>query len=1541
MAEIKNTFLKSKMNKDLDDRLIPNGEYRDAQNISVGKSEDADVGALENIIGNANVTPSSPYGDGFEIIGYYSDPVNDRIVTFVTNYTDPYTDGQPTYVSDANNSSPAPNPLYNCHICVFDQKTNDYSSVVSGEFLNFSTTDSVLGVSLIEELLFFTDNRNQPRKINLKTAISIADYYHSEHTISVAKYNPYQPISLVKKAKHKVVTGTNNTNNLLIGGPYDDIEVGMTVTAVSVSTGTPINGLRPTDFVTVSSVSTTSPYTISTTSQSGTPNFTVSAGDSVTFLKSTMTNEEDNAQWPGDPDLIEDKYIRFSYRFQFDDGEYSIMAPFTQIAYTPKQKGYFFQGDEDAAYRSTIVDFMENEINNVELLISLPTKGSLISEEYKIKNIDILYKESDSIVVKVLETVPASQVSNLSSSTNIYTYNYQSRKPYKTLTQFETTRVFDKVPVRALSQETSGNRVMYANFYDQHTPPANIDYRVGVFDKDGINDDSYIEYPNHTAKQNRNYQIGFVLADKFGRQSSVILSPVEEFASGAFKGGSTIYHPYYSSSDQPNIQQWFGDQIQVQVNQSIQSGTNQNKPNITTGEPGLYAVPQKESSTGDGFAVDTASLSSDKLTYTFTLNSSYNVNTNVPRIGDSLRGEYKDYVKVTSVDLTAGVYTVIADGEINSNYEANTLNDPDLKFSYVINQIGWYSYKIVVKQTEQEYYNCYLPGFLNGYPAHSGTSPYPTGEAGKTAHTVLLNDNINKIPRDLSEVGPDQKQYRSSVQLFGRVQNQYDIANTPNTFNAQYFPSRYTDTVSTIATASDLNMNYDEVQSVQNFYQLDTNPLIARISTMSQPIGVAQDDMQAFLSIYETEPVASLLDIFWESSTAGLISDLNEDILTGFVGAIDITNPNFSYFENQDPLGSGEGTGSSDSPYVTGWFFPLTVEGEELDNTGLLSSEVDNVPGGYQGPITSIINANGLAVDNEFLVEQNTTAGDVNYGAYRFKLSSVLAAYNAYTSDALSREFTFNISVLNDSGDWSGNFSFNGSLQNNDPYLYDSFNNPKAAELDVITINSPVSGDNPKNIGLPDLPGTQNNQMSNGSRYAAGVNIKQGVGTYLSSIPKKPYQYMNQIYVDHTSGTLGFSYYINGNPGVNGGYQVGEYEIELKLKDAMVDTGNSGWQTVSDQGTESSGTLESITYNQKIKVLPDTIPEDLVTTCLTTNVNDSRQGDTGSVGTNVYWQWFVGDSSSVTRPSDAYQGVLGTQSSGPSPARLGSTGFNASETSGTMLLDLMLESEYVSGGTVSGIVCEWNIWTRSSSSGTWSMTTIKDTNNLNINTSGIRGNGSTIQVASNSSIYPKSSINIPVAYDVKGEYFIQARLNRTDQHNTGTCWVNVSDANYPSCVPLFGDNMINPLLPGDNRDSEFFAYEYSTSDEDASCSSTIDSGLVYGRTPYSHVLTQLFTDTSLSTNPSESPAKRLYKYVPQGLPTDPKNTLVINRTAEFENMNQVSTNTTNDVDANGYKTNLFYIDTPSIISFVPTPWREGCGGAYNTSTASYLFENYL
>ena len=50
--KFQHTFTKSKMNKDLDARLLGADEYRDGINISVSRAEADDVGALENILGN-------------------------------------------------------------------------------------------------------------------------------------------------------------------------------------------------------------------------------------------------------------------------------------------------------------------------------------------------------------------------------------------------------------------------------------------------------------------------------------------------------------------------------------------------------------------------------------------------------------------------------------------------------------------------------------------------------------------------------------------------------------------------------------------------------------------------------------------------------------------------------------------------------------------------------------------------------------------------------------------------------------------------------------------------------------------------------------------------------------------------------------------------------------------------------------------------------------------------------------------------------------------------------------------------------------------------------------------------------------------------------------------------------------------------------------------------------------------------------------------------------------------------------------------------
>ncbi len=201
MAEIKNTFLKSKMNKDLDERLLPNGEYRDAQNIAISKSEDSNVGAAENVQGTQLVLNgdigkrvadvlSAP--DDLVIVGQFADEITSKIYLFLTdNFIDKL-----AYIETSQNA-----------IVRYDIDTGDIYIYSAGPFLNFSTGYQIRNVNIIEDLMFWTDNRNQPRVININNPnatlienfTSIADLpYTTEDQITVCKYNPYKPIEVWK-----------------------------------------------------------------------------------------------------------------------------------------------------------------------------------------------------------------------------------------------------------------------------------------------------------------------------------------------------------------------------------------------------------------------------------------------------------------------------------------------------------------------------------------------------------------------------------------------------------------------------------------------------------------------------------------------------------------------------------------------------------------------------------------------------------------------------------------------------------------------------------------------------------------------------------------------------------------------------------------------------------------------------------------------------------------------------------------------------------------------------------------------------------------------------------------------------------------------------------------------------------------------------------------------------------------------------------------------------------------------------------------------
>ena len=150
-----------------------------------------------------------------------------------------------------------------------------------------------------------------------------------------------------------------------------------------------------------------------------------------------------------------------------------------------------------------IVPIMQNAYDKVIMRIPLPTISPttfVFSEHFtssanitttyendkglRIKDIEILLKESNGISVKLVDTINIDAAKNESTSPfSIYTitpkpgstryrqaieYTYKAKEPFKVLPEKQLIRVSDDVPVRAKAQEIVGNRVVYGNKYVSH-----------------------------------------------------------------------------------------------------------------------------------------------------------------------------------------------------------------------------------------------------------------------------------------------------------------------------------------------------------------------------------------------------------------------------------------------------------------------------------------------------------------------------------------------------------------------------------------------------------------------------------------------------------------------------------------------------------------------------------------------------------------------------------------------------------------------------------------------------------------------------------------------------------------------------------------------------------------------------------------------------------------------------------------------------------------------------------------------------------------
>ncbi len=150
------------LNRDDDERILKSFEMIDALNVRISHEEDGDAGVIKNIEGNQSVASKSsadaiPATGLNKVIGATSSEAHKCIYFFLYN-------------ANGNHG------IYKYTAAPGTEDSDVYQKVYESSSLNFNLqgyVDSDLIVNQKgEHLLYFTDNRNEPRKINATKALS-------------------------------------------------------------------------------------------------------------------------------------------------------------------------------------------------------------------------------------------------------------------------------------------------------------------------------------------------------------------------------------------------------------------------------------------------------------------------------------------------------------------------------------------------------------------------------------------------------------------------------------------------------------------------------------------------------------------------------------------------------------------------------------------------------------------------------------------------------------------------------------------------------------------------------------------------------------------------------------------------------------------------------------------------------------------------------------------------------------------------------------------------------------------------------------------------------------------------------------------------------------------------------------------------------------------------------------------------------------------------------------------------------------------------
>ena len=523
MPDIKHYFRSGKMNKDLDERLVPNGEYRDAMNVQMSTSDGDDVGTIQNVAGNTKITgktfdsnkkviTSNWSGFGLtnaKCIGSVVNTENDRIYWFIK-------------ADEAD-----------C-IAEYDDIKGIISPVLvdANNILNFTSDQYITGINVLEGILFWTDDKSEPKKIDIEvfksgcadnftthtkytgqkilpSNLSSASNFLEEH-ITSARLAPMSMPTLVMSSSTRGGVGTGTSTVIIsnaTNSTFTDTEGIAKAAGTSLSlTFSPLPNWQVGDIITCTSTyeelgqqdTLEIKLLINSISQSNTFTCTIQSIP----VEIPYTNLIWEAILSEEGVLFEKKFVRFAYRWKYYSGEYSTFSPFSEVAFLP----------DTFEYLSTD-GYNDGMINNLRQLTINITE----SRPVDVEEVDILYKESNNNNVYVVDTLKYNSDGSFPTE-----YKLESEIITKTVASNQMIRPWDNVPKKAKAQEITANRLIYGNYLQNYDiEDFNLPDISMLISQASI---TTVKEPELSIKSLRTYQTGVVYIDKYNRQSPVLTS---------------------------------------------------------------------------------------------------------------------------------------------------------------------------------------------------------------------------------------------------------------------------------------------------------------------------------------------------------------------------------------------------------------------------------------------------------------------------------------------------------------------------------------------------------------------------------------------------------------------------------------------------------------------------------------------------------------------------------------------------------------------------------------------------------------------------------------------------------------------------------------------------------------------------------------------------------------------------------------------------------------------------------------------------------